>query len=154
VWVWGLQAYKKDNFQHGYIRKPTQLPGGKEFQAIAADSTLGAALDSSGAVWVWENYSSSSLGNGNEGKLLPFQVPNISNVVSFTVGSAVDDNGSAWQWIFDEGKFRQISALQMPRIRQRQSQRAAAISMCSCVTAVSIRQGIINSGKQVKAYSI
>ncbi len=110
VWVWGYRALNKDDVFHGYIRKPTLLPGGRECHDIAADSYLGAALDFNGKVWVWENYSYFH----TEGVLVPHQMPNISKAVSFTTHSAVDADGSAWQWIFDDGKFSQIKALGLP----------------------------------------
>jgi alpha-tubulin suppressor-like RCC1 family protein len=135
VWVWGLQALNYDDLQHGFIRKPIQLPGDREYRAITADSTLGAALDSNGVVWVWENYN-----HFNEAKeLQPLRVPDISNVVSFTVGSAVDATGAAWRWVFEDRKFRQVNALPVP------SNLAKAISQGSRNIYVLMLDGSIYS---------
>ncbi|WP_308638950.1 RCC1 domain-containing protein [Paenibacillus silvisoli] len=112
VWVWGLQAYDRKDIQHGVIRKPTPISGDGTYEAITADSTLGAALDSYGVVWVWENYSSSSL--NTDTKLQPQRIFNISKVVSFTVDSAVDSSGAAWKWKNVAGKVQEVSALPLP----------------------------------------
>ncbi|SEN94699.1 stalk domain-containing protein [Paenibacillus sp. OV219] len=112
VWVWGLQAYNVNDIQHGFIRKPTPMSGNNKYQAIAADSTLGAALDSYGAVWVWENYSGSSW--KAESKLQPQRILNMNNIVSFTVHSAVDSKGNAWKWKIATGKYLELNALPVP----------------------------------------
>lgn len=106
VYTWGLNNlgqlgignYDPDRFNPQYVN------GLKNVIDITTMNETGVALKEDGTVWTWGSNDSGQLGDGNRpnGKNVPVQVLNLTNVVAIGAGSshclAVKADGTVWAW--------------------------------------------------------
>lgn len=113
VWAWGDNTYGElgnGTFSPANSSTPTQVMGlPTDIVAIAAGSSHGLALESTGSVWAWGRNNFGQLGNGTfSNSATPIHVtggPIAQNVVAIAAGSdhslalaGTESSSSVWAW--------------------------------------------------------
>lgn len=105
AWGWNISGQLGTGTTDWGRTTPVQVIGLTGITAIAAGGWYGhsLALRQDGTVWAWGNNSAGQLGDGTvEQRLIPVQVPGLSNVAAIAAGfffsAAAKGDGSLWTW--------------------------------------------------------